>query len=350
MDQTRDGKLYASGKTTVFRFTDLPPELREAVLLFTDLVAPYDLHYTDTGLKTAIERSSRRCEHGEDTEICLTCVRSLRSVRVCNCWKVPAALFCVSYSFRLEATRVFYSQNHFVLCQTVHKARNNYDSGYESDEEDEEDGEALAATSQRYAFNTIIAHLDPHGLKYIRSVEFRIVNNLGDFLRDVSHGDYTHEADWKGLATIIRTQFNYEKLQITIDNQDYSSEHTALSHLFWKQLRIQGFARMIESFKSLRGDPRKFHVYVSKELFSDRLTVPNLTNKEEPRDHLAYERTLEKAVMGEDYDSTKDGKININDEGKHRYHTKRHCFTEEALCEAHQRMNFEKFDEYYEGG
>ena len=345
MDPARDESPY-TGRITAFRFNELPPELREAVLEFTDLVAPYDLHYTHTGLKTAIERSSRRCLHGDDADICLICERSPRNVRACNCWKIPVALFCVSYSFRLEATRVFYSRNHFVLCQTGHKAGKGYDSGYESDEED---GVAVTASTQRYTFNTIITHLDPFGLKYIRSIEFRIVNNLDDFLYDVSHDDYqsTHETDWKGLATSIRNQFNYKKLQITIDNQDCSFEQTAFSVFFLKHMRLQGFAQMVEAFKALKGDPRTFHVYVSKDLLSDRLVVPFLINKEEPRDHLGYERSLEKAVMGEDYDSAKDGKVGLNDEGKYRDHTKRRCSTE-AICEAHGRMKFENFGDYDE--
>ncbi|KAK2743871.1 hypothetical protein FQN55_007091 [Onygenales sp. PD_40] len=113
--------------TPKFRYTDLPWELRQRVLEFTDLVAPYDLVWSP--------QMGLRCNYPytwDDFEHCTTC-RGVRETfheeativgifasQCASCWKFPLSLFLASRDIHKQATRIFYSSNHFKIRRVGH--------------------------------------------------------------------------------------------------------------------------------------------------------------------------------------------------------------------------------------
>lgn len=97
---------------SIFRFTDLPEEIRQQILGHTDLVAPESLHwYPEPGLVT--HSYCARCTEAWDPACC-PFTYAVFTDR-CRCWRMPKEKFLVSRKMREDATRIFYSRNHFVI-------------------------------------------------------------------------------------------------------------------------------------------------------------------------------------------------------------------------------------------
>ena len=141
-----DAALHALAENTVNSLTDrqdqqprlirpreLPNELQLRVLQFTELVAPYDLDWSATfGFVCRSASSSSGSRKLNPCEICAGVRSYCRSELVgvnfeklgrpigsyafkCHCWRYPRSLLLVSRQFAHEATRIFYSMNHFKI-------------------------------------------------------------------------------------------------------------------------------------------------------------------------------------------------------------------------------------------
>ncbi|KAI1264763.1 hypothetical protein F5Y18DRAFT_389987 [Xylariaceae sp. FL1019] len=149
--------LDPSLRSKPFRFFDLPPEIRQYILQFTDLVAPFNEIYWDSQRGFAITRPKHTCP---DTSSCLgfpnsrvqnackflycegnspqsTELPGCRSRTIsqsrctfhgfvccqhrtgfsarCMCWTKPTALFLASRRLYHEAIQVLYSQNRVII-------------------------------------------------------------------------------------------------------------------------------------------------------------------------------------------------------------------------------------------
>ena len=132
-----------------FRFMDVPPELRQIILSYTDIVAPYcEVEWGAThglysrynhaagyrnflkcgihGLSLKGERSpwarkERKSAIGcWETSFPHGCFCRARhaahsTVFKCSCWAPPTAFFLVSRQMREEALQVFFTQNRFIM-------------------------------------------------------------------------------------------------------------------------------------------------------------------------------------------------------------------------------------------
>ncbi|KAI1750026.1 hypothetical protein F4782DRAFT_511049 [Xylaria castorea] len=124
-----------------FRFFDLPPEIRIAILKYTDLVTPgcqiswkmmlgFRIHYRKAdhrrlsllndipwAQKLLHSNQFRLCatktENHKFTDFCI-CVGSAYSAR-CKCWSPPSSLMLVSREFYAHAIHTLYSCNRIIL-------------------------------------------------------------------------------------------------------------------------------------------------------------------------------------------------------------------------------------------
>jgi hypothetical protein len=125
---TNDESLKRLAKQTVAKLTGneqplnlsgfalLSQELRTWILELTDLIAPRDIdvypwwpHGTFT-LQFYRQQRFHICEPVSGWN-----KRSISFAKSCHCWTFPSNLFLVNKEFYQEAKRIFFSQNHFIL-------------------------------------------------------------------------------------------------------------------------------------------------------------------------------------------------------------------------------------------
>ena len=110
----------------------IPHEVQTLLLECTDLVAPHDIQWSPySGLSCHSDRFDKLpffCQNPYFTcsnlcQICVSthqgcfryqdCERQSSSSHCQGCWRYPSSLFLLSRGLRLEATRIFFSRNHF---------------------------------------------------------------------------------------------------------------------------------------------------------------------------------------------------------------------------------------------
>jgi hypothetical protein len=140
------GHQYPPPSPSVFRYFDLPPEIRLNILQYTDLVTPtrniewsferkFGLRYNDPGCKIPIWRQIstagsshicqfRECRHDRDLIAEDYCQSQHAAFSAnCHCWAPPASLLMVSKAFQEDAQAIFYAKNRFVIANGVHEYR-----------------------------------------------------------------------------------------------------------------------------------------------------------------------------------------------------------------------------------
>lgn len=262
---------------TVFRFTDLPEEIQQHILGYTDLIAPGELLWDSvSGLAPSIYCDS----YSEAPEVCCCPLKHAAFTAKCRCWRMPYEKFQVSHKMREDAIRIFYSSNHFVI----------------------------QASGSTHAYSTRIpSHVGPsqflprfpqRAFGYLRSIRWLFPTDFGTSLCP----DENLFQDWLDTIDIIAHSTDVSRLRLTLDMAN--DMHSTL-YAYWSgflnntsEAAMWGvYQRLTEPMIALKG---------LQDLFV-HLAWPLGDLKQDLRDQ--QERILERRVMGEHYDSASRGKV-----------------------------------------
>ena len=273
------------------RLPRLPHEIQTQILQHTDLVAPHDLRWVpEQGFiclsQTPDERDSPWAQNPNVLNPCELCLGvhtpddsfeklSPNTARAsqCWCWRFPVELFLVNSAYHREATRIFYSSNHFYIY-----------------------GDTGESWNDRDICPRFMQRLPRGARQYLRSLQFL----LPEFRM-------WSERDWEDEVLMLSRSVELSRLTVTIDESlwreggdedEWSPEEIEKSAL----KRIQS---IVKPFKKLRG-LKDFFVHLGYPI-NDR-------NKRGLRSK--GERLLERRVMGSDYDSEERGKYLL----RHRFY------------------------------
>ena len=258
-----------------FRFLDLPRELRSLILWHTDLVAPSILHwrqYYSTKPLLKINQWEARhhacCMRCTDAgEACCCAVRHAAfSSASCSCWRYPSALFLVSKEFYKEAMEIFFRSNTFMIWAESW----NGDPGPE-----------YLEPSDRPEL-TLFQRLPSQSLKHLRWVKSSFTGGESLVL-------------WRKLTDFLSHSLDTSNLTVGLECTDPSGEDFGWDMEEEDALDVfQNFAAAFQ-FKHPLKD---FFVYLPLPAQSG---VP-------PELCAEWERTLERQVMGVQYDAEARGK------------------------------------------
>ena len=98
-----------------FRFLELPTELRQHILSFTDLVTPFReiMWSPNTTFKLSDSRERHYCpywNHG-------FCTTQSFAVPACACWQPPVPMFLVCRTMLHDARAIFFRSNRFIIAE-----------------------------------------------------------------------------------------------------------------------------------------------------------------------------------------------------------------------------------------
>ena len=240
----------------------LPDEILEQVLSYTDLVAPYDLEWLPSlGLGPF--------------DCCKTCVATLDSCScafyhaayspTCTCWRLPISLFLTSRGVRRIATALFYSKNKFVLFPDKVNRRQYYRKIVESQS-------PLVQFLERFP---------PAGLSHLHHVTLMFPN----FDPEAFLQDKRKVVEWRRAVDLLQ-KLDLSRLTLTL----YIKEASNAFHAVPRSAQLQeSYRRALQPLAQI-AKVRKFFIFMGEN------TEP-----------LSY--SLEKSVMGPDYNATANGKL-----------------------------------------
>ena len=233
-----------------FAFDGLPKELRRLVLSHTELVIPPSNVESNHGVihfELYTNRLTRPC--------CRRCVDPLKDCccharraafsTECVCPRIPSPLFHVSRRMLKESREVFFSQNRFIF------------------------GGSFNASVE------IMDGIPDFGRRRIQIIDLIIP-------RDIDYWNHL-EQSWTELVEYIKHHMNLSRLWLTID----ASIHRRERHVKPRDVE-DTYRSIIKPLQQLEG-LQKFHVLLSWDF--------------------EYEGVAEREVMGDNYDSSKDGKV-----------------------------------------
>ena len=265
------------------RLPQLPFEIQIQILQYTDLVAPHDLRWAPEQGFICLSQSP----HGKDSASaqnpqalnpCKSCssvhnprhhfnyqLRKTAFASQCQCWRFPIELFLVSSAYHREATRIFYSSNHFYVYGGVKHSLYNRDM------------------CPRF-----IQQLPQDAPQYLRSLQFLIPRSIR-----------WSKNDWKEDVFILSRKVDLSRLTVTIDeslwrHRDYSRGWgIAVSVESVRQHTLD----IVTPFAKL-GPLKDFFLHLGYP--AKGLRAEELRNDRE--------KWVERWIMGADYDSEERGK------------------------------------------
>ena len=288
----------STDSSSLSRAINLPGEIWEGILQYTDLVAPHDLEW-DPKIGFVRKAVINHDPYHEGfppppwttlnpCQMCLgihkPCQKRLRfrtaSDSQCLCWCFPKNLFSLNRQLREESIQVFYSRNHFTAPMT---------------------GEGARHSSKGSPFLPFIKQIPQEAIKHLRSLQLLVPPDL-DFLRP----GHEHGSDWSQCIKYLRKYATLARLSLTIDmsrRREYYMSHTDEDPYI--MARDQ---RVIEPLKQLRGLKAFFvHLELPMCLYKNNRT----------RIRKEKETMYEQSVMGEGYDSATRGKYAHKDRWCH---------------------------------
>ncbi|KAI1455964.1 hypothetical protein F4805DRAFT_434106 [Annulohypoxylon moriforme] len=304
-----------------FRFFDLPAEIRRHVLEYTDLVAPYKEVYWCASRGFHISRALSNCAdddcdahlhqgrrflccappHTETTGYVCCQRRSGYSSR-CQCWVPPTALLLTNHSLYREAVQVLYSCNRVIVVPS---------GGLRSYLR--LDGKATRLDASRF----LTRHRWPDVLHHLRSLEFvfpainpassRVSSELvyHDLCFAIDH--LKAHADVPKLTIIV----NVTSTAVIIKGDRNSFYRTLVELGRDKILVFQAFVQLLDCLKTLRCMRRFFvHVEWAGHWSTEHPRVGFSKHDELDLQINEMESWLEKMVMGDQYNSEAEGKMN----------------------------------------
>lgn len=259
-----------------FRFLDLPKELQRLILWHTDLVASSSLHcHTYWGVIPVLrstdwqERHQWCCMRCTDAGEACCCAlnHAAYSSTPCVCWRFPSSLFLVNKEFNKEATKIFFSANHFVIWG---ESWDGINDGFETSEPAE---------------LTLFQRLSIDVLKHLRSIQFNVTG--GESLER-----------WGNVIEYASPYLDTSKLTVGLECRDYEPDGRDFFGLNLSREDIFEVFRTIASMFQFKTSLKDFFVH---------LPLPNESGV--PQDVCEdWERKLEVQVMGLGYDAEARGK------------------------------------------
>lgn len=294
-----------------FPLLDLPLEIQMHILGFTDLVTSYDLawnsgKYDEGGARffelRKLEDFVVLCYPYYGFQCCGNCTQNCIPTKTygrghecccwvngnaasssCTCWRMPP-LFCVSQDIQQKSMSIFYSRNHFVVLPS-------HDCQPRPDE--------------MLHFLTSIPHLGRYLLRSITWICPKNPYQMRGFGPLESDSDLY--ADWTEFVDICGRDLNLSKLSLIID--------MTLHVNMYEDSGIDEFDGIEEVFESAEYSQISKLVaaltnYKGWGKFAIHLGFPTFDYEDESGNE-AYEdieKYFERLVMGEGYDSWKNGK------------------------------------------
>ncbi|KAI1803277.1 hypothetical protein F4811DRAFT_350093 [Daldinia bambusicola] len=304
-----------------FRFLDLPQELQQAILKYTDLVTPskevrwapqrgfyYRYPLDNLSVDYYCSEVFRTCadSHYELGTFCMRWPSSYSSR--CRCWRPPQALFLVSRAVYETARVIFYSQNRVVVMPIVGLWTGR---------------SPLLAGLETSTF--ITKSLRPDTLSHLRYLELVCPPFRADDPSKPS--DAVSHVHWQHTIDYLRTHSNLSVLTIAIYMTRYelprydriSSIHSPLvnAEMFVenvlamgrdKDLALGTYLDIVLPFQSLTR-LKRFFVFIE---WAGRHCFRNVQLDRNINCHLSEAETwLEQKVMGSEYDSRALGKMAV---------------------------------------
>ena len=262
---------------SAFRFPNLPEEIQQQILGYTDLVAPCPLvWFPEPGLVSS--SCCWHCMEGSESSCC-PIIHAAFTAK-CNCWRLPFEKFQVNRKMRGDAIRIFYSRNHFVI--RAYRRHRAY----------------CVMTPSQGSPSQSFPRFPRLAFRHLRSIQWVFPTF------DVSSSPLSedHLRDWSDTIELIAHTTDISRLSLTVDMaSDIRDLHIAYSYglvpntsdsIMWAM-----YLRILEPMVLLKG---------LKDLFV-HLGWPLGHGTRDLRDQ--QERELERRVMGEHYDSSSRGKL-----------------------------------------
>ena len=264
-----------------FRFLDLPRELRQRMLRFTHLVAPFRevlwkqrrfaLYPRAQGLDC--ERDWKWARH--------FCCRSGRVYPPCACYRPPIYFFLVCRTMSEDARQVFYSSNRFILVPELplHPMA----------------GDSMTLLTDANAF--LSKALSVQSLRHLRDLEmFFYYRTYSAIAEEGRAGELAVNPTVQLLAQ------NMGRLSLTVQFDPHFSRAYADLHARDVPLETQltAQARFVALLQPLRHLAAFFVSIGHREDLTDRQDATRLVRDQEQR--------LERIVMGKKYDALRHGK------------------------------------------
>ncbi|KAK2737798.1 hypothetical protein FQN55_000909 [Onygenales sp. PD_40] len=281
-------RLIIDQDQRTFPFYDLPNELQLRILECTDLVTGWPIKWhPDRGFRA---HTPQNAPHTSDA--------SIDNRPRYNRWRFPWQLFFVDRKTRIEASRIFFSKNHFIIIP------DKYD----------------------WDPRPFLTSFPKPGLKLLRSIQFVVEFDYCEFSQVLR--------SWKaGMHHLFRVT-DISKLSLTVDG---SRGRRLLKNICFDQREtdsvqssvVENAMLMVEPIAQLakgqlaKESPKKLrdffvHLQLAKEQlpkespkkprdFFVHLPLPVIDGSHQSRDEAEW--ILERTVMGDGYQSAKRGKI-----------------------------------------
>ncbi|KAI8944320.1 hypothetical protein F4801DRAFT_572210 [Xylaria longipes] len=317
-----------------FRFFDLPPEIRIAILKYTDLVTPgcqvgwgdgrlgfwvdfYDdrnrkppRRLVDAAWAQTLMRSKplRYCntmksERNASYDFCIR-RRSAYSAR-CKCWMAPRDLFLVSRAFYADAIHVLYSCNRINI-PSSRRTRDPF---------------STKPLVNLDASQFIMLPKYPQCFQHLRTLEITIPRIYPEF--ELWRSDHIY-FNWVSSIERLKTYANLPSLTLVVCSQPFDNDFPPVDGVVTDMDMVvkQSLERIYESLiplRALRGVRRLFihfewnwHWSSPSENNDWAQPTSKVANRGDiPREHVLVtdlEQIFEKLIMGDDYDSMAVGK------------------------------------------
>ncbi|MCJ1247917.1 hypothetical protein MMC30_005132 [Trapelia coarctata] len=245
-----------------FRFLHLPRESQRRILWYTDLASVCALEWHNTYRVRPVRRIKQlgelkegycmRCTDAGES-FCCAVNHAAYSSAPCDCWRFPLSFFLVSKEFNKEATELFFSVNKFVVL----------------DQSSSEDSCVPINLFQLLPFGAL------RHLRWIRVV-------CSAFGWDLSQEAGEELAIWRKMAQYIARYLDTSKLTVELICDCHSDDMEPKQ--IWNRLQD-----MVGVFR-FKNPPKDSLLYLHRV------------------SHQIYAKTLEKQVMGPDYNARARGK------------------------------------------
>lgn len=258
--------------------TQLPIEIQEEILGYTDLIAPHVLEWEpDHGL--TVSDCCKKCT--DALEACCCSLQHAAFAVACACWKIPTDLFLLSRSLREGATRIFYQRNHFAILPP---------------------GANFTFLDAQPPLLDFFKSLPQQALRNLRSLECILPTLSSDFLIPGSDAN----SHWLQTLTFISNNLQISTLSLTLNMSSDRGPSSDCAYMSLQEI-LEREDAMWETYQRIV-EPLTITPLNRglKDLFI-HLSWPTDDAKRHIRN--AQERILEQKVMGEGYDAILQGKF-----------------------------------------
>ena len=302
--------------TSSFRFLDLPLELRQKILEYTDLVTPlrevewnpkdgFYLRYSawrcgdewDCPSEMHHACHFRNCWERSNTGCFCSRYHAAFSSN-CHCWSPPISLFLICRALRDQAQAIFFASNRFVITASA---------GCHTRAE---------STPARLEASVFLLNVVPRtALYYLRFLEVVIPPFDEDYLQP-------HEPayeEWNLTIDKVKEKLNLPLLTVRIYFAEFKSGFNSGPRPFHANVTqaqrstlLKTYARIVATWSKLQGLGRCFvHIAWPLDWTAEGRRLRYRDPEFQIRGIQSIEQKLEQRVMGSDYDAASLGKSEL---------------------------------------